>query len=511
MKQVKVLTGIAVAALSTGTGLVQADDLSNTRPTKAAEVVTHTEVTESQVADAKTKAAEATKAVKDQEATVKAAEAEKTQAQQSFVEATTAVNDAEKLASEATPDGITQAQEAIEAAQETTTAAPKDVAVKTQALEQAKKAVSRQETKVADQKVQVDKASETVAKAQEAVAAAQATLDGTNQAQVLKTADQAQTDLEQAKATEKTAEANLLNAQEADQKRAEALTQAEKEVTSAQTELATVSKAFNEATQKATDSQIALLRAEATHDQAKNVVNSLEEEIKMHNTITLPEGYKEALEAYYTTKSEVAKERLNELTKEAVAINQYQSVTPFDIKDNIEDPRKLSEQARTELTLFAVDLLNQVRKAMGTQEVVANKSAITFADEVANTSKVSGYHDVAAINEAAVAFGLESFEGYNLYENLGIGYFDPTGVVTMDFLKEGIYRALVNMLLNDNDSNWGHAFSLAGLGDASHYIGVDAGYVNTINGRIHILGVADHHIKESSLFDTTANLSARNL
>ncbi|WP_444810959.1 hypothetical protein ACQ0P6_03290, partial [Streptococcus canis] len=50
----------------------------------------------------------------------------------------------------------------------------------------------------------------------------------------------------------------------------------------------------------------------------------------------------------------------------------------------------------------------------------------------------SGYHDVAAINETAIAFGLESFEGYNLYENLGIGYFDPTGIVTMDFLKEGI-------------------------------------------------------------------------
>ncbi|WP_444810958.1 hypothetical protein ACQ0P6_03285, partial [Streptococcus canis] len=50
------------------------------------------------------------------------------------------------------------------------------------------------------------------------------------------------------------------------------------------------------------------------------------------------------------------------------------------MKDNIEDSRKLSEQARTELTLFAVDLLNQVRKAMGTQEVVANKSAIAFAD-----------------------------------------------------------------------------------------------------------------------------------
>lgn len=108
MKKAKVLTGIAVAALSTGTGLVQADDLSNTRPAKADEVVTHTEVTENQVADVKAKADEATQAVKDQEVTVKAAEAEKNQAQQSLVDATIAVNDAEKLASEATPEGLTK-------------------------------------------------------------------------------------------------------------------------------------------------------------------------------------------------------------------------------------------------------------------------------------------------------------------------------------------------------------------------------------------------------------------
>ncbi|HHD4100402.1 TPA: C39 family peptidase [Streptococcus pyogenes] len=201
MKQTKVLTGIAVAALSTGTGLVQADDLSNTRPAKAAEVVTHTEVTENQVADAKTKADEATKAVKDQEATVKAIEAEKSQAQQSLVEATTAVNDTEKLASEATPDGLTKAQEETEASQSAVTDAQAR-------LEAAQEAESKAQTAVDHQK-------ETVAKASQAVNQAKAALTTSNQAADVSAAEEKV--LEAQEAVTK-AETQVSQAQEADAK-----------------------------------------------------------------------------------------------------------------------------------------------------------------------------------------------------------------------------------------------------------------------------------------------------
>ncbi|HHR5447305.1 TPA: C39 family peptidase [Streptococcus pyogenes] len=201
MKQTKVLTGIAVAALSTGTGLVQADDLSNTRPAKAAEVVTHTEVTENQVVDAKTKADEATKAVKDQEATVKAIEAEKSQAQQSLVEATTAVNDTEKLASEATPDGLTKAQEETEASQSAVTDAQAQ-------LEAAQEAESKAQTAVDHQK-------ETVAKASQAVNQAKAALTTSNQAADVSAAEEKV--LEAQEAVTK-AETQVSQAQEADAK-----------------------------------------------------------------------------------------------------------------------------------------------------------------------------------------------------------------------------------------------------------------------------------------------------
>ncbi|MGJ0023222.1 C39 family peptidase [Streptococcus dysgalactiae] len=215
MKQVKVLTGIAVAALSTGTGLVQADDLSNTRPAKAAEVVTHTEVTENQVADAKTKADEATKAVKDQEATVKAIEAEKSQAQQSLVNATTAVNDTEKLASEATPDGLTKAQEETEASQSAVTDAQEQLEAAQEAESTAQTAVDHQKETVAKASQAVVEKEATVTSATQAVNQAKAALTTSNQAADVSGAEEKV--LEAQEAVTK-AEIQVSQAQEADAK-----------------------------------------------------------------------------------------------------------------------------------------------------------------------------------------------------------------------------------------------------------------------------------------------------
>lgn len=235
MKQVKVLTGIAVAALSTGTGLVQADDLSNTRPAKAAEVVTHTEVTENQVADVKAKADQATQAVKDQEAKVKAIEAEKSQAQQSLVNATTAVNDTEKLASEATPEGLTKAQEEAEASQSAVTDAQAQ-------LEAAQEAESKAQTAVDHQKETVAKASQVVAEkeatvtsATQAVNQAKTALTTTNQAVDVSAAEEKV--LEAQEAVTK-AETQVSQAQEADAKHESDVSHAKEELDLKSQELA---------------------------------------------------------------------------------------------------------------------------------------------------------------------------------------------------------------------------------------------------------------------------------
>lgn len=235
MKQVKVLTGIAVAALSTGTGLVQADDLSNTRPAKAAEVVTHTEVTENQVADAKVKADEATKAVKDQEATVKAIEAEKSQAQQSLVNATTAVNDTEKLASEATPEGLTKAQEEVEASQSAVTDAQAQLEAAQEAESTAQTAVDHQKETVVKASQEVVEKEAAVTSATQAVNQAKAALTTTNQAVDVSAAEEKV--LEAQEAVTK-AETQVSQAQEADAKHESDVSHAKEELDLKSQELA---------------------------------------------------------------------------------------------------------------------------------------------------------------------------------------------------------------------------------------------------------------------------------
>ncbi|WP_444812554.1 C39 family peptidase, partial [Streptococcus canis] len=227
MKQVKVLTGIAVAALSTGTGLVQADDLSNTRPAKAAEVVTHTEVTENQVADVKAKADQATQAVKDQEAKVKAIEAEKTQAQQSLVNATTAVNDTEKLASEATPDGLTKAQEEVEASQSAVTDAQAQLEAAQEAESTAQTAVDHQKETVAKASQAVVEKEATVTSATQAVNQAKAALTTSNQAADVSAAEEKVLAAQEAVTK---AETQVSQAQEADAKHESDVSHAKEEL-----------------------------------------------------------------------------------------------------------------------------------------------------------------------------------------------------------------------------------------------------------------------------------------
>lgn len=235
MKQVKVLTGIAVAALSTGTGLVQADDLSNTRPAKAAEVVTHTEVTENQVADVKAKADQATQAVKDQEAKVKAIEAEKSQAQQSLVNATTAVNDTEKLASEATPEGLTKAQEETEASQSAVTDAQAQLEAAQEAESTAQTAVDHQKETVAKASQAVAEKEATVTSATQAVNQAKTALTTTNQAVDVSAAEEKV--LEAQEAVTK-AETQVSQAQEADAKHESDVSHAKEELDLKSQELA---------------------------------------------------------------------------------------------------------------------------------------------------------------------------------------------------------------------------------------------------------------------------------
>ncbi|HEO6721951.1 TPA: C39 family peptidase [Streptococcus agalactiae] len=235
MKQVKVLTGIAVVALSTGTGLVQADDVTSTpsinEPQVSSETAKTPQVTESQVNSAKVTADQATSDVNNQQIVVDEAQKQKDQSQQNLVKATSTVTEAEKVAAEATPEVVKEATKAVTEAKEAVTDAEANV-VDAQKTEQKANQEVQSQAKTVDENVKVvaDKESE-VKQAEGAVTTAQEAIDGTT----------ANTDLAVAEkvVAEKTtnvvtAETNLTEAQKQDAKIAEEKRLAEQEVVNKQ-------------------------------------------------------------------------------------------------------------------------------------------------------------------------------------------------------------------------------------------------------------------------------------
>ncbi|MGX9845547.1 C39 family peptidase [Streptococcus iniae] len=231
MNQAKIITGLAVATLSAVAGNVHAEDVTSTpsiyKPQVSSETAKTPEVTENQVADAKTIADKATSDVNNQQIVVDEAQKQKDQSQVNLVKATSTVTEAEKLATEATPEAIKDATEAVTGAKEAVTDAEANVKDAQDAEQKANQELQSQAKLVdANTKTVVDKESE-VKQAEGAVSIAKESIDSTSANTNVTEAEKAVTE----KQTElKTAEINLTEAQKQDAKIAEEKLLAEQEV-----------------------------------------------------------------------------------------------------------------------------------------------------------------------------------------------------------------------------------------------------------------------------------------
>ncbi|ESR08901.1 cell wall anchor protein [Streptococcus iniae] len=217
MKQSKVLAGLVVASVSTGAGVVHAEDaVVETQPkVTTSEVTKAPEVTETEVKEAKATLDQASSAVKSQEGVVAEATTAKDQAQTSVVNETTKVAEAEKVAKEATPEAITEATEAVEEAKQSVTESETSLKdVQTFETKASQDVQAQTKTVDANAKTVTTKQSE-VAQAQSVVNTAQKAIDSTTANTDLVVAEKAVAE----KTTEvKTAETNLETAKQADQK-----------------------------------------------------------------------------------------------------------------------------------------------------------------------------------------------------------------------------------------------------------------------------------------------------
>lgn len=229
MNQAKIITGLAVATLSTSVGIVHAEDVTPvTEASTTNETVTVPEVTQSQVDSAKVIADQATSDVNAQQIVVNDAQAQTNQAQSNVVSATTAVKDATATVEQATPEVVTKAQAEVTEATTAVRNAETNLITDQSDVTKAQEAVANQTQVVAENQASVDQAQTEVTKAQEEVNTAKQSIDTTQANVNLADAEMAVAE----KTTNVTiAETNLTDAKQADAKLTEETTQAQSTVT----------------------------------------------------------------------------------------------------------------------------------------------------------------------------------------------------------------------------------------------------------------------------------------
>ena len=527
-KNIKLVSGIAVAVVGTSVGVRVNADTVETQPVaenvvEVASTSTET-VTQQDVAKSEAALKTAKQAAADQEKVVEAAQNNADSAQAEVSEAKEQVDYATDLVNEANPEKVAEAEQAIKDQEVVVSDVKTEISEAEQDVVDAKESVSDQEVSVFEATKTVETAQTEVDSAKKDVDAAQNALDGTGESTLIAEKEQAQLAKTEANAKVSLAEGELVKAKEADNNAAMQLEHLETSVRNDQVNVDKTKSVLDEAVKKATETATKVSTETEDVTAAKTQVEGLEAEINNKNVINLPAGYAEALKQFIQTKwTKADSDKLAVVANPGEGLNTYKS-NPSDKLEKITDVNNLSKSQREELTRFAVDLINQVRDAMGTEPVVANNAAITFADEVANTSAKTGDealgHDTTAIPTAAAKFGLVSNMGQNNYENWSAGHYIVSDKLTMDDLKKGLYETIVAMLFDDG-TTWGHATSLAGIrntlpgGMDAKYIGVDFSTAlvngNYTIGRIHILGVADDQIEDGSKFNVSDNLVSRDL
>lgn len=518
MKQVSktILTTIAtIAALNAGQQAVQAEELSKADPQKTEVDQVQKEVTQAGVTASQTKVIAANGAVKAQETTVAAAKQEVVVAEKKASTAQTNLSQAEKVAAEATPGNISKAEQTVKNTQTAVENAEKAVTASQAAQTQAQSSISNQEkiTKQAQEAVKAKQGE--VSKAKEKVAEKQAILDGTGTKEIIEKAEQTQAKVNIDKAAVQKAQADLVEAKQADRKRAGDLADAEKKLV--QTQITTDASKSDLDKKVAMASKTAEALEKATVDLTK--ANHKAEAI---NTITLSQDYIAALREYNQNFTKYSKAELKTQTDKLVAMgkalakqNQFKANQDDSDLDTL-DLNHLPAEVREEMSLFAADLLNQIRAAFGTAKVEVSKGAVEAVNEHVSTSKTNGVkgHDRANLDRVLAKVGITSGTEESIGLMGGSGSARKQQKISPRELKRLIYNNILNLMFNafedveDNENNeFLHAGTLAGLSESGvkkAYLGVGTSYKDDFWQVVNFLFVYDKALTQPNTFDAKA-------
>jgi SEC10/PgrA surface exclusion-like protein/LPXTG-motif cell wall-anchored protein len=402
---------------------------------------------------------------------------------------------------------IENAQQAVDEANQNVTSTKSDLDAKTAT------ATQTQATE--------DAAQSAVDAAQKDVNDKQAILDGTGQKAILDEAEAAKVDKVNKETALTDAQKGFKEAQEADANRQTAIDNAKTAVDTANQNVTSTKSDLDAKTAKANQTEQTLADAQSAYKVA-------EDDYKAINKITLTQAYVEALKKYndYSLSSEERQQVLKTLVEESEAlakVNSYKS-NPNDDNSTTYQINDLPEDVIKELSQFAADLVNQIRKVFGTPQVSVTSSSVKFADLVTdgyvsdswNVSKAINEgqvgHDAKAVNNAARYFGLptspydDEATGGQYYEDwASSAVYDG---ITFATLKQRVYEAVTDFMFNADE--WRHARDIVGGGDInSHvYFAIDFSKPSSENGAfagVHFISVAEDQLTtKNNNFDTNA-------
>lgn len=296
-----------------------------------------------------------------------------------------------------------------------------------------------------------------------------------------------------------------------------ALKEAQDKVNTLEANLKEKATVLNNANSTQTQKEEALNSAKANLSSAKEELKDAKEGIY---NIQLGSEYVSLLKEYFANPSQELSNKLKALAFKEYEkfgkitfdkngeVYRYDLVYPKESKKDLATKvniNNLDYNTRKELSLFAADLINQVRKQFGTENVKVTEDSVRIANEVARKSTEEYGHDFKALNEV----GKEN--GVLLGELAG---FSDDPATTLADIKKRIYDDVLSMLFDDAHAQWGHATSLSGVLPENknegymQYTGLGFRSNATFTSVIHYIKISDNMVSAKSKFDKSKVISA---
>ena len=242
-----------------------------------------------------------------------------------------------------------------------------------------------------------------------------------------------------------------------------------------------------------------LVEAEEKIDNLKKQVESLKVPYSEKNTIKVSAVYAKALKDNFDfSKSKKERDQAEEILKSESAklvLQKDNFVTVASDEAEVYDMDNLPKDVLIELNYFAFDMINQVRRQMGTKELILAQSSIDFASKLSVKMQkadrsIWDWHYVKGINEVAREYGLPTSSKEDEEKKYGGQYYENSAgtslrskEVTKAELKRIIYDAILRFLYDGDE--YLHAQSIAG---------VNWGELN----RINYFGFSIHLLKDGT-------------